>query len=57
MTSPEQDLPLPGIDSAGRDSLADEMHRALDEDMRYDDDDWTRLADAALIWARAWLSR
>jgi hypothetical protein len=42
--------PLPGIDSPGRDALADEMRRALDEEMRYDDDDWTRLADAALRW-------
>jgi hypothetical protein len=40
----------PGVDSPERDALADEMRRALDEEVRYDDDDWTRLADAALRW-------
>jgi hypothetical protein len=46
----ERRVPLPGVDSPGRDALADEMRRALDEAMRYDDDDWVRLADAALAW-------
>lgn len=42
----------PDLDSPERDSLAEQMRRALDEDMRYDDDDWVRLADAALRWFR-----
>jgi hypothetical protein len=46
------EVPVPGIDSPGRDALADAMRRALDEDMQYDDDDWTRLADAALTHLR-----
>lgn len=48
-------IPAPGVDSPRRDALASEMRRALDEDMQYDDDDWTRLADAALTWVTALL--
>lgn len=49
MTDDEKPPP-PGIDSPERDELSDEMRRALDEEMQYDDDDWTRLADVALSW-------